>query len=177
MALAWIVSLNVAWSASPTPVAGAVGAPLSTGGATSCRRRATTHADFAALAALPATTVLAISNLGSPILNLTHHRVLAGPYHRNVAGDVLALQAFMGSEAEAAAIVEKNGVGLVVLCRGNDETASLTRWAPAGFLAALAARRRAGMAGKDTGHQKQRRTARNLSHRQAILTDRTGTIS
>ena len=63
----------------------------------------------------------------------------------------LALQAFMGSEAEAAAIVATNGVGLVVLCRGNDETASLTRWAPAGFLAALVHGGRAGMAGKDTG--------------------------
>ncbi len=136
MALSWIVSLNVVWSASANAVTGAVGAPPSTGGATSSG--ACNHAaDFAGLAALPATTVLAISNIGSPILNLTHHRVLAGPYHRNVAGDVLALQAFMGSEAEAAAIVEKNGVGLIVLCRGNDETATLTRWAPAGFLAAL----------------------------------------
>ena len=31
----------------------------------------------------------------------------------------------------------QNGVGLVVLCRGNDETGALTAWAPAGFIAAL----------------------------------------
>ena len=138
MALAWIVSLNVAWSASANAIAGALDAPLSPGGTTSAGT--CNHAsDFAALAALPATTVLAISNLGSPILNLTHHRVLAGPYHRNAAGDVAVLQAFMGTETEAASIVEKNGVGLVVLCLGNDETVALKGWAPAGFIAALAA--------------------------------------
>ena len=102
MALAWIVSLNVVWSASANAIAGAVGAPLSPGGARASAGTCNHASDFAALAALPATTVLAISNLGSPILSHTHHRVLAGPYHRNVAGDVLVLQAFMGSEAEAA---------------------------------------------------------------------------
>ena len=93
--------------------------------------------DLAALAALPATTVLAISNLGAPILAHTHHRVLAGPYHRNVAGNLLALQAFMGSDAQAAAIAGGNGIGLVVLCRGNDETSALSEWAPSGFIASL----------------------------------------
>jgi hypothetical protein len=138
MALAWVVSLNVAWSASANAIAGAVGAPLSPGGAAASAGTCDRASDFAALAALPATTVLAISNLGTPILSHTHHRVLAGPYHRNVAGDVLALQAFMGSEAEGAAIVERNGVGLVVMCRGNSETAMLSEAAPAGLIAALA---------------------------------------
>jgi hypothetical protein len=138
MALAWVVSLNVAWSASANAIAGAVGAPLSPGGAEASAGTCDRASDFAALAALPATTVLAISNLGTPILSHTHHRVLAGPYHRNVAGDVLALQAFMGSEAEAAAIVEQNGVELVAMCRGNSETAMLSEAAPAGFITALA---------------------------------------
>ena len=141
MALAWLVSLNVAWSASANAIAGAVGAPLSPG----CRRRRRRRrcdrtSDFAALAALPATTVLAISNLGAPILNHTHHRVLSGPYHRNVAGDVLTLQAFMGSEAEAAAIVERQRrrTGRAVP-RQRRNRARCRKWAPAGFIAALAA--------------------------------------
>jgi hypothetical protein len=82
--------------------------------------------------------VLAISNIGAPIISHTHHRVLAGPYHRNVAGYVLALRAFTGTEAEAAAIAERNGVGLVVMCRGNSETAMLSEAAPTGLIAALA---------------------------------------
>ena len=137
MAFAWIVSLNVVWSTSANAIAGVAGAPLSPGGAVASAGTCNHAADFAALASLPATTVLAVSNLGSPIVALTHHRVLAGPYHRNVAGDVLTLQAFMGSEPEAAAVIQQNGVGLVVLCRGNDETTTLSGWAPAGFIAAL----------------------------------------
>ena len=141
MALAWIVSLNVAWSVSANAIAGALGAPLSPGAADvadaddDCYR----NSDFTVLAAVPATTVLAISNLGAPILNHTHHRALSGPYHRNVAGYIPMLQAFIGSEAEAAAIAKDNGVGLVVLCRGNGETAMLAKQAPNGFIAALAA--------------------------------------
>jgi hypothetical protein len=136
MALAWLVSLNVAWSASANALAAALGGPLSPGAVRSSAG-CDSSSDLAALAALPATTVLAISNLGAPILAHTHHRVLAGPYHRNVAGNLLALQAFMGSDAQAAAIAAGNEVGLVVLCHGNDETSALSEWAPSGFIASL----------------------------------------
>jgi hypothetical protein len=137
MVLAWLVSLNLAWGASANAVAKALGRPVSPGAEASagtCDRAA----DFAALAAMPATAVLAISNLGAPILVHTHHRVFAGPYHRNVEGNLIALEAFMGSEQEALAIARTSHVGLVALCRGNDETGALARWAPSGFMAALA---------------------------------------
>jgi len=137
MALAWLVSLNVAWSVSANAAANAVGAAVSpaTDNATgTCGN----NADYAALVAEPATTVLAVSNLGAPILVNTHHRVFAGPYHRNVEGNLIALEAFMGSEQEALAITRTSHVGLVALCRGNDETGALARWAPSGLMAALA---------------------------------------
>ena len=123
--------------------------------------------DLAALAALPATTVLAISNLGAPILAHTHHRVLAGPYHRNVAGNLLALQAFMGSDAQAAAIAGGNGIGLVVLCRGNDETSALSEWAPVRVHRIAVRRNGAALACARAG--RRRRDARNLSHLEAAL--------
>ena len=132
------------------------------------RRRGCDNAsDLAALAALPATTVLAISNLGAPILAHTHHRVLAGPYHRNVAGNLLALQAFMGSDAQAAAIAGGNGIGLVVLCRGNDETSALSEWAPSGFIASLSGGTVPRWLARVPG--RRRRDARNLSHLEAAL--------
>lgn len=136
MTLAWLVSLNVAWSAAANATARALGGPVSPAARVSvgtCDRAV----DFAALAAMPATTVLAISNLGAPILASTHHRVLAGPYHRNVAGNLATLKAFMGPPDEAAGIVRANNIGIVVLCRANDETAALANWAPSGFMAAL----------------------------------------
>jgi hypothetical protein len=137
MVLAWLVSLNVAWSAAANAAARALDAPVSPAAAPTAGT-CDDAGDYAQLAGEPAATVLAVSNLGAPILFNTHHRVLAGPYHRNVAGNLLALKAFMGSPDDALAVVRQNHVGLVALCRGNDETAALSEWAPSGFIAALA---------------------------------------
>jgi hypothetical protein len=135
MVLAWLVSIPFIWHVSAAAVVEALDGSDSQDVAATARCGRT--ADLAALAAMPATTVLAISNLGAPILAHTHHRVLAGPYHRNVEGDFLAFEALSGTEAEARAIVSGNDVGLVAVCRGNGETAAFERWAPAGFLTAL----------------------------------------
>jgi hypothetical protein len=134
MALVWLVSLNVTWSAVAHAASAALRdtAPAATPTGT-CER----PADYALLAAQPPTTVLAISNLGPPILARTPHRTLAGPYHRNVIGNLLALDAFMGTAEQAQPTIERNRIGLVAICRGNAETALLTRPAPAGLLAAL----------------------------------------
>ena len=136
MAMVWLVSLNVAWSAAALAASTALGergaAPAAKSAAT-CER----PADYAQLAAQPPTTVLAVSNLGSPILVRTAHRVLAGPYHRNVTGNLLTLDAFMGTAEQARTVIKDNGIGLVAICRDNAETPLLTDPAPASFLAAL----------------------------------------
>jgi hypothetical protein len=89
---------------------------------------------------MPKATVLAVSNLGAPILRYTPHRVLAGPYHRNVEGDLAALNAFAGTDAEAQRIVHRYGVTLVASCPGNDETRDLGHRAPDGLAARLASK-------------------------------------
>jgi len=136
MAAAWLVSINVAWTAAaerllPLQTASAMATPA--GRAKACHRAA----DYDRLAALPAGGVLAISNLGVPILRYTPHHVLAGPYHRNVDGNLLAIRAFMEGEASALAIVREQGIAYVALCPGNDETKTFAAWAPDGFLAEL----------------------------------------
>lgn len=136
MAMVWLISLNVAWSAAALAASTALGIKDAASAAKStatCER----PADYAQLAAQPPTTVLAVSNLGSPILLRTAHRVLAGPYHRNVAGNLLTLDAFMGTAAQARTVIEENRIGLVAICRDNAETPLLTEPAPASFLAAL----------------------------------------
>ena len=136
MALVWLVSLNFAWGVAAYSASAALrerdAAPAAKL-ATTCER----PADYALLAAQPPTTVLAISNLGSPILVHTAHRVLAGPYHRNITGNLLTLDAFMGTAEQARTVIDDNQIGLVATCRGNAETSVLTVAAPAGFLAAL----------------------------------------
>jgi hypothetical protein len=137
MAAAWLISVNAVWSGA----AKAASAAFFTNAAVVGEHRADmpceAKASFAALGRLPDTTVLATSNLGSPILAYSGHRVFAGPYHRNIAGNLLALDAFLGSDANARSAVQKHHVGLVALCRGNSESGMLAAAAPDGFLARL----------------------------------------
>jgi hypothetical protein len=93
--------------------------------------------DFGQLTAMPATGVLAVSNLGAPVLRHTWHRTSAGPYHRNIDGNLAALDAFAGPVGEAEAIVRRNGVGVIAICRGNGESRVFARRAPEGLMAAL----------------------------------------
>lgn len=134
MVLAWLVSINQLW------VMGAASAAMlaETAAVTSdTLSECEGPGDYITLAAMPATTVLAVSNLGSPILVHTKHRALAGPYHRNVKGNLLVLDAFTGSAETAEAVVRGQHVGLIALCRGNGETSYLAVTAPNGFLTDL----------------------------------------
>ncbi len=139
MAAVWLVSVNVVWTAAAAATSTALEANEITAEAkdTDLDADCNAKASFAALALQPDTTVLAISNLGSPILAYSGHRVFAGPYHRNIAGDLLALDAFLGSADQTKTIVAGHNVGLVALCRGNAETKMLAAKAPQGFLAGL----------------------------------------
>ncbi|PSJ62199.1 polysaccharide biosynthesis protein GtrA [Pseudaminobacter soli (ex Li et al. 2025)] len=138
MAAVWLVSMNVAWTGVAAAATIALEgksqqAAASQEAASACQR----VDDYAVLASQPDVTVLAVSNLGSPILAYSRHRVFSGPYHRNIAGNLIALDAFMGSSEEARQIAEANGVGLVALCRGNAESRLLAALAPDGLLADL----------------------------------------
>lgn len=136
MAAAWLISVNAIWAGAAQAASSAfeTAAPVSAAGINApCNSKAS----FATLGALAPTTVLAISNLGSPILAFTGHRVFAGPYHRNVAGNLLAFEALLGSPTDAKAVVESHHVGIVALCRGNPESRLFAAKAPDGFLAGL----------------------------------------
>lgn len=139
----WLAALAIVWQGATGFAAGLVRPPAEASGLSetvapsACYR----SSDYAALAAEPATTVLAVSNLGSPILVHSPHRVLAGPYHRNNAGNLAALDAFMGSAEAAHAIAYRQGATLLALCPGNDETQFLARAAPRGLLAGMLAGR------------------------------------
>lgn len=137
MAAVWLVSVNATWIGAAAAASVAIeggtkpGVDAPAGGVCEAER------DFADLAALPGTTVLAISNLGSPILAYTGHRAIAGPYHRNTAGNLLVVDAFMGTADAARATVERQNVGIVALCRESAEGAILVDRAPDGLLADL----------------------------------------
>ncbi|PBC11003.1 polysaccharide biosynthesis protein GtrA [Mesorhizobium sp. WSM3859] len=136
--MAWLVSLNATWAGVAVAAQSVVQkAPQRINSdpdhAVSCGK----PGDFQYLAAMPATTVLASSNLGSGILMFTGHRALAGPYHRNVGGNLAMLDAFMGTPEIARAVIRREQVGLIAICRGNTEEISLGLDAPKGLAAAL----------------------------------------
>jgi hypothetical protein len=133
MAGAWLVSFNVAWGLAALLISGAVVGSEPHDEADACRG----GADFARLAQLPAGTVLAVSNHGALILAETGHRALAGPYHRNVEGNLATIDAMTGTPDEALAVVQRYGVDYVAVCPGNPETQVLTRRAPDSLLARL----------------------------------------
>jgi hypothetical protein len=136
MAAAWIVSLNLIWQFAAAGVLAATeGGDESAEKAEQCYK----NADYAILSGLPSSTVLAVSNLGTAILRHTPHRVLAGPYHRNMDGNRATLDAFIGPLDASREIVRANGIGLLAFCRGNPETGFLSESAPNGLLAKLVA--------------------------------------
>jgi len=132
MVCAWLVSVNVAWGMLAAVTVDRGKAAEATSG-----EQCTGAAAFATLAALPPSTVLAVSNLGSPILAYTGHRVLAGPYHRNVAGNLTVLDAMMGDAGAARAIVRDRNIAYVAHCPADPESALLAEWAPGGFIDGL----------------------------------------
>lgn len=139
MVLAWILSLNVIWSSIQIAIS-LVTDPVDQASA-AAESGPTCYAGehYGVLAGQPATTVLATSNFGAPIVRYTHHRVLAGPYHRNIAGNLLALDAFMGTRAQAEKVIRDNGVTLLALCPSDDEGTMLAEKAPTGLLAEIKA--------------------------------------
>ncbi|WP_027170128.1 hypothetical protein [Mesorhizobium sp. WSM3224] len=137
LAAVWLVSINPVWTGVAAAASVAFDKDKAVADGTTTDKTCEKKATFAPLGNMAGSTVLTISNLGAPVLVYSGHRVFAGPYHRNVAGNLLALDAFLGSADDAHGIVEAHRVGLVAICPDNVETRILTQKAPQGFLGSL----------------------------------------
>ncbi|MBO6717062.1 MAG: GtrA family protein [Rhizobiaceae bacterium] len=137
MLAVWLLSFNIVWGFAGH----AVGLHFKDDAGSARKASCYPDAGYGRLAALPKGTVLAVSDLGSPILFNTHHRVLAGPYHRNVDGNMLAMRAFTGSADAAEAIIRANGVDYVVFCAGNPENGVFAEHGPGGLMDGLVSSR------------------------------------
>ncbi|MHA6730182.1 hypothetical protein [Devosia sp. A369] len=76
---------------------------------------------FADLAALPPERVMTPIDLGAHLLLYTPHEVVSAPYHRNQQGVRDTFRFFNDPIADARAILDERGIGLVVLCPGMAE--------------------------------------------------------
>jgi hypothetical protein len=102
-------------------------------------------ASVTALSALnryPAQTVFTFTDLGPRLITITHHRAIAGPYHRN-GGAILDVQhAFSRSAGEARAIMKRHGATLLLVCPNMAESTVYRARNPGGFYDQLARNRR-----------------------------------
>ena len=134
LCLVWALSFGVTWDLAAGGVASAFAREQEKAGPVAA---CYAEQDYRALSQLPPQNVLAVSNLGAAILKNTGHRVLAGPYHRNVSGNLLAQQILFAAPDQARELLGDNGITLFVHCPGNSESELFAQWAPDGLLAAL----------------------------------------
>jgi hypothetical protein len=92
---------------------------------------------MAALDRLPPATLFADVDSSAPLLAHTHHRALAGPYHRN--GRVIAdvMHAWAGKPENGLAVARHYGADYVVTCGMNAEARGYFDRAPGGLYASL----------------------------------------
>ncbi|WP_310099599.1 AcrB/AcrD/AcrF family protein [Sphingomonas sp. BE138] len=86
----------------------------------------------------PAQTVFTFVDLGPRLVTLTHHRAIAGPYHRNGDAILDVHHAFMRSPAEARAIMKRHGATMLLVCPDMAESTNYRAKARGGFYDRLA---------------------------------------
>jgi hypothetical protein len=140
LAGAWLISVNLVWwiggaqaaqlfSTAPTLQEQAAAAPA--------RDYCYTPDLYAPLAAEPDGVVLGATSIGASILLYTHHRTIAGPYHRNMAGNLFLIDTMLAAPETARAMLHDKGVTIVADCVNAADGRDFIRAAPQGFQALL----------------------------------------
>lgn len=101
-------------------------------------RRCPTLPALRPVARVPAATVLTFVDLGPRLIAMTHHRAIAGPYHRNQTAILDVIHAFRGTPDGARAIMAKHGATLLLTCPGMSESTIYNAEAKGGFYWQLA---------------------------------------
>lgn len=72
-------------------------------------------------------------DLGPRLITVTHHKAVAGPYHRNQQAILDVMKGFRGSAENARQIITRRGIDYVLICPGLSETTIYSAEAPNGF--------------------------------------------
>ena len=73
------------------------------------------------VANLPAATIFTFVDLGPRLITVTHHKAVAGPYHRNGDAILDVHHAFGGSPEDARTIMLRHGATLLMTCPNMSE--------------------------------------------------------
>lgn len=89
------------------------------------------------LAEQPKGVVLGATDIGASVLNYTHHRALAGPYHRNIDGNLAMIETMLAPPKEAGRFLKDAGVTIIADCINSVDARDFKRAAPSGLQASL----------------------------------------
>lgn len=95
-------------------------------------------ADFAGLARMPKTVVLAAIDIGPMVLAHTPHAVIATGHHRNHAAMNRVITSFAATPDQSEAIVRASGATLMLICPRAPEIGNIARQRPDSLAAVLA---------------------------------------
>ncbi|CAN5889294.1 hypothetical protein BH11PSE6_BH11PSE6_23430 [soil metagenome] len=93
---------------------------------------------LAPLDKLPTQTIFTFVDLGPRLITVTHHRAIAGPYHRNGDAILDVQHAFKGTPENFRAIAKRHGATLLLICPNMPESTIYRSRAPGGFYDQLA---------------------------------------
>ncbi|MFM9852964.1 MAG: AcrB/AcrD/AcrF family protein [Sphingomonadaceae bacterium] len=100
-------------------------------------RRCPTLPSLRPVAQRPATTIFTFVDLSPRLVAMTHHKAIAGPYHRNGNAILDVQHAFRGSADQARAIITRHGATLLLICPNMSESTIYKAQNPKGFYAQL----------------------------------------
>lgn len=90
------------------------------------------------VAKLPPATILTFVDFGPRLITVTHHRAIAGPYHRNQQAILDVQHAFRASSPEVAhEVMRRHGATLLLTCPGMSESTLYVSQAKQGFFVQL----------------------------------------
>ena len=122
---------------APPLLWGAVGEPRDPPQRADPMTACATTANFRRLDILPPSIMLAGLDITPALLLDTHHRAIASGHHRNHSAMNDVIGAFVGTAAEAHAIVLRRRIDYVLVCPRAGEVDIYTGYAPGGFMAQL----------------------------------------
>ncbi|MBA3676051.1 MAG: AcrB/AcrD/AcrF family protein [Sphingosinicella sp.] len=96
-----------------------------------------TLASLRPVALQPAGIVLTHVDLGPRLITVTHHKAIAGPYHRNGDDIIAVMRAFRGSAENARQTIKRRHIDYVLICPNLSETTVYRSQAPNGFYVQL----------------------------------------
>jgi hypothetical protein len=103
----------------------------------SANRRCPTLPSLQPIALLPPATIMTFVDLGPRLITVTHHKAIAGPYHRNQQAILDIHHAFDGPPEQARAIAKRHGATLLLVCPYLSESTLYRSRSPKGFYAQL----------------------------------------